>query len=466
MASSDCSCSSYERGATPSDLPQKLKSSLDELEEKRRTLEREDRQILKPIPKIQKVQPYLRKRDDLGRYYRPKVVSFGPIHHGEDDLQGGERCKKTWAAMYLKDIKRSAGSLFKEIRSRLQELKELYTEDAIEGFLDKEEKLAWIFLLDACALLGFLQKVNTERPDENLRIKEDQLVLVQQDVLLLENQLPYPLLRLLSNARERELDNWIKQFLSRYQRERITGQGAPTETTWNPPPQVEITVEQPPHLLHLLRKFILVDPDCDDRKPADPAKRGSQKFPTYRNIQELEAAGISVAKGDGKKLTDIRFDWGMTRRGFGRLWLNKLIVDVLTLPTFLNLIAYEMCPDFMNGYGISSYVAFLDSLIDHPEDVKHLRKAGVLHNVLGSDEDVAKLFNIISSDLMPGTAYREVGRDLETRYNQKYFTWLAQALHDHFSSPWALLGFVAASIALFLTFVQTWLAMHPPPPNA
>ncbi|PNX67704.1 hypothetical protein L195_g063645, partial [Trifolium pratense] len=37
----------------------------------------------------------------------------------------------------------------------------------------------------------------------------------------------------------------------------------------------------------------------------------------------------------------------------------------------------------------------MDSLIDHPEDVRKLRSEGILLNYLGSDKEVAKLFNII-----------------------------------------------------------------------
>ncbi|MBA0860120.1 hypothetical protein Goshw_014218, partial [Gossypium schwendimanii] len=46
-------------------------------------------------------------------------------------------------------------------------------------------------------------------------------------------------------------------------------------------------------------------------------------------------------------------------------------------------------------------ICFLDSLIDEAEDVKDLRDAGILYNGLGSDEEVAKLFNKMNTDLVP-----------------------------------------------------------------
>ena len=144
------------------------------------------------------------------------------------------------------------------------------------------------------------------------------------------------------------------------------------------------------------------------------------------------------------------------------LMLPEITVDDTTAPTFLNLIAYEMCPDFGNNFEICSFVAFMDSLIDHPEDVKELRAAKVLHNALGSDEEVAKLFNTISTDLVPDTeSYSHVRCQIEKHYRSKYRTWIALGYHTYFSNPWAIIAFHAALVALVLTFIQTWLAIHP-----
>ena len=56
-----------------------------------------------------------------------------------------------------------------------------------------------------------------------------------------------------------------------------------------------------------------------------------------------------------------------------------------------------MCLDFQNDSAITSYISFLDSLIDEANDVKMLRKAGILYNCLGSDEEVARVFNEIGT---------------------------------------------------------------------
>jgi len=108
-----------------------------------------------------------------------------------------------------------------------------------------------------------------------------------------------------------------------------------------------------------------------------------------------------------------------------------------------------MCPDFKNNYGICSYVAFMDSLINRPEDVKVLRSNGILYT-LWTDEDVAKLFNTMGTDLVTN--------------NRKYLivkTWIALGFRTYFNNPLAVIASVPAFIALVLTFIQTWFTVHP-----
>jgi len=224
--------------------------------------------------------------------------------------------------------------------------------------------------------------------------------------------------------------------------------------------------ELPVHLLDQLRTYILPDPDHDPEKGLPHEKRDTENskrddMTTYRNIEELRAAGIKLKVEKSRRLRLISFSYRW-KFLWAELTLPEIIVDDTTAPTFHNLIAYEMCPDFVNNFEICSYVAFMDSLIDHPEDVKELRSAKVLHNALGSDEEVAKLFNTISTDLVPNTeSYSDVRGKIEDHCRNQYRTWIAQGYHTHFSNPWAIIAFSAALVALVLTFIQTWFAINP-----
>ncbi|TKY73626.1 UPF0481 protein [Spatholobus suberectus] len=282
-----------------------------------------------------------------------------------------------------------------------------------------------------------------------MNIKVDQLVLVMQDVLLLENQLPYPLLKLLwRDTNKSTLNDTMRSFLRCHHW--ITGeytQKLHTATQYPPPP----------HLLHLQRTIILHHETPPEETNLQIQKNDPKKnndMVTYRNIKELKAAGIGLKTSKTCKLSDISFSYGWL---CSKLILPEFIVDDTTAATILNLIAYEMCPDFENDYGICSYVSFLDSLIDHPDDVKALRSERILLNFLGSDEEVANLFNTISTDLVPNTEkYAHLRDEIENHYNNKCRTWLALGYHTYFSNPWAIIAFHAAILGLALTLIQTW----------
>ncbi|KAK8712113.1 hypothetical protein V6N13_147363 [Hibiscus sabdariffa] len=172
--------------------------------------------------------------------------------------------------------------------------------------------------------------------------------------------------------------------------------------------------------------------------------------PWFRKAQELRNAGIWFKESETNRLTDVSF----SRTCFmGKLWLPRIMVDDSTGPRFMNLIAYEMCPDFENDFTVTSYICFLDELIDDAGDVKVLKDDGVLYNVLGSDEEVAKM----STLLVPSPEiYVDVKLQVEDHCRRKWIRLAAQAYLTYFSSPWAFIAFMGANAALLLSALQTY----------
>ncbi|CAJ1947618.1 unnamed protein product [Sphenostylis stenocarpa] len=116
----------------------------------------------------------------------------------------GEKYKLMWAARYLESTNQDAKALFQKIISNITQLVELFAEDAIRHFPDHYE-LSWMLLVDGCSLLQILDKGGDLVYSQEMNVKVDQLVLLWQDVLLLENQLPYFLLRLLTHDENGDL---------------------------------------------------------------------------------------------------------------------------------------------------------------------------------------------------------------------------------------------------------------------
>ncbi|XP_059462812.1 UPF0481 protein At3g47200-like [Corylus avellana] len=374
-----------------------------------------------PPAKIQKVTFLLRDHKHFVKYFEPRVASLGPIHHGKPKYQLGEKYKLRLAYEFVhgKSI-----NLLYEVEKEIKQLRECFEEEVIEKYDD--EALAWILFVDGCAILQYILCATNDQFKE-LNIKTDSVAFAHQDLFLLENQVPYRLLKLLMSlsGKEEDLRKSIEHFIR--------------NVTYQRPKQEE---RDPTHLLDLLRTTLLGPP----RKPNSSRKglwtrQHDPDWQSYRNLQELKAAGIHLKR-------------------------NKNNVDDSTGPKFMNLIAYEMCLDFENDFGISSYMSFLDSLILDANDVKDLRKARVLYNFLGSDQEVANLFYEIGTELVPNAeAYKDVNFQIHDYFeNHWLMAWMGKFYHNHFSAPWSRTNFVYSIILILgLTAIQAWYTVHPPP---
>ncbi|XP_035545188.1 UPF0481 protein At3g47200-like [Juglans regia] len=437
-------------------------------EERYKMFEEEENEVqISKTPKIQKVIFLHRDHKHFVKYYEPRVVSLGPIHHGKERYQLAEKFKLILAREFVKSSGKTIKEICEAIDGKIKELRECFEEEVTKKYNDVD--LAWILVVDGCAILQYIYLAVLDKLKE-LNIKPDSVAFCQQDLFLLENQVPYDLLELLmslSNAKN-ELRNSVQNFIKKNHYAVLWDkqQGENTNGPVPENPQEENGKRKPTHLLDLLRSSLLGNDETTTQSSNGRTNRDrnqSYDWQSYRNVQELKAAGIHVKRSEAKSLGGISFS---RRLNFypGFLSLPPLIVDDSTGPKLLNLIAYEMCLDFKNDFGITSYVSFLDSLIDEANDVKELRKAHVLFNLLGSDEEVAQLFNNIGTDLVPDRdKYRKVRTQIQEYYDKTWVTWVAEFFHNHFSSPWTLLAFLGALFALALSATQTWYAVDSPP---
>ena len=267
---------------------------------------------------------------------------------------------------------------------------------------------------------------------------------VKRDLLLLENQLPFLVLRELMSSKENE---WKKTFSTFFTRIRVL-------TYYS---LREIDFDKCTHLLDTIHT-LLIDKDALSA-PKYNRKGGSTDWFSCRSAKELNTAGIHFRPSQGHQFADVQFGSSFILIGF--LKLPPIAVDDSTKSMLLNMVAYEACPDAPDDLGVSSYICFMDSLIDHAEDVKELRSKGILFNCLGSDQQVADLFNQIADNLVANpSAYAKVKNELERHYKNKIKIWLAEWLHTHFTSPWTVLAFVGAIFALVLSVIQTYESVY------
>ena len=119
--------------------------------------------------------------------YEPRVISISPYHHGKPHLHPGEMIKPLCAPNFLDDSKQDIEALYTKIESNMRQWK-----SAMIGVV----QTSMMMLLDGCFLLQFIRskeydsKVDMSNVHRNHRIN-----FVVQDLFLLENQLPFGILK-------------------------------------------------------------------------------------------------------------------------------------------------------------------------------------------------------------------------------------------------------------------------------
>ncbi|KAJ0013877.1 hypothetical protein Pint_20110 [Pistacia integerrima] len=235
-------------------------------------------------------------------------------------------------------------------------------------------------------------------------MKSNMIALVQRDLILIENQIPFPVLKELSfkfgDENKKKItfnqffaqirsvppptESWreyIKKFLSDLA---FGGRKAAQDVKRT----TGIFDGEPAHLLDLMRSN-LFDKSVLTKLP--PCKYGD--FFAHGSAKELKAVRFRFRLSKTSLLTDVDFKSGYLT---GTLKFPPICIVNSTKYLLLNTVAYESSIDGLESpddFGVSSYICLMASLIDHAEEVKELLSGGVLLNFLGSDQQVADLFN-------------------------------------------------------------------------
>ncbi|KAF3442499.1 hypothetical protein FNV43_RR16415 [Rhamnella rubrinervis] len=428
--------------------------------------------------KIRKIPKMFREIESNKDCYDPLVVSIGPYHHGKPELQEIEKLKIKMAKQYVNGTREKYSPVFEEkFKNVAGEAKKYYDLESIPAIDD--ESFTKMMFLDGCFVLQYIYSSVYSKQDMGMKIHHT--AFVQRDLFLLENQLPYIVLQELMGARfeagegKKMIHKFIKlnqvhhpppislwrdclpNFITFiYPRKKSSGQTA-EQSTDNSSSTKD---DQPLHLLDMMRKT-LVGPDAKKAlgaRRAGPDDNWSQR---YQSAKELKTVGIRFWASKRRNYTNVSFS--STWLLYGKLTLPPLIIDDSTKSMLLNMLAFETCPHCPEDFWVTSYICFIDSLINNAEDVAILRSQNILLNYLGSDQDVADLFNGIAKYLAPNPcAYVDVKDGIKKHYDSKFKIWMAEWLDNHFSSPWTVLAFLGAFSAIVLSFIQTYAALNPP----
>ncbi|KAG5252730.1 UPF0481 protein [Salix suchowensis] len=379
--------------------------------------------------------------------YRPLAFSIGPYHYSdrEGKLQQVEKLKARMMVEFVKDPVDDSGASRKDfyvnVKEELQKARGCYDESITEKFSD-EEFIKMMFI-DGCFILQFMHCLNDE--SEKLEMSDRQIFHVKRDLLLLENQLPFVVL---DSLRKQSHPTLLKCFYRRRNSKNVS-------LDWSPPPGKTL----PDHLLQLLYYKSMYH---YNHKKAQPGSRGHVLYYSAKNLKKV---GILFRpRWTAGAITDVKFKSSST---------DSLL---------LNLVAYESSAA-LDQLWVSSYILFMDSLIDDAEDVEELRSNGIIINYLGADQKVTNLFNDMGKSLTHHTydtaAYNDMGRSLThdtydtVAYNDVKMAinkqcesivkrWAYEWKKTYFSNPWTFITVLAASFGLCLTATHTYYTRFPP----
>ncbi|PIN04441.1 hypothetical protein CDL12_23026 [Handroanthus impetiginosus] len=402
-------------------------------------------------PKIQKVPVRLREEDRHRDAYDPKVVSFGPYHHGKPELKTCEDVKPFTLQMFVEGGNQPPQFYFTKILELISYVRYCYVEGSTEQYSD--EQLAVMMLLDSCFLIYYIG-IDQQHPLRFFIYNHlGYLVLlsVNRDIYLMENQIPFQILMLLIKLRYDNGEESVSKFLH----ESIWGQYK-NEQIQN----IREQQSQPLHLFDAFRRVLVWDFTPESQALTDQKETDLKKHhKTFRSAKDLKAKGIHFKPSCNKSLKAIYFD---SSTFYGELQLPTWFVSDLSKVFFPNMIAYELCPNNLVEMTVISYINFMKSLIDSPADVKELREKRILLTSLGSDKDVVKLYKGLDTYGMTSTySFMEVKQRIQEHYDSKGRTWMAQLFHNYFSSPWSIIAWIAAVIVLVMTAVQTCFTVKP-----
>ncbi|KAK9928028.1 hypothetical protein M0R45_025185 [Rubus argutus] len=376
------------------------------------------------------------------RSFLPIAFSIGPLHHGKPDLAETEQIKLKYTQDLITRVSEWNDTILKDLVEEITSLEEKARQCYNVPVKFSRDEFVKILLVDGCFLIELFRKYGGQdspaSPDDPVMSRGCMLEVVDRDLFLLENQIPWMVLdrlyRMTSFPNRKTMP--LTQIAVMYFNSNgyITRQSSKMSSCWRP------SLEKSKHILELLRNKLIWHTTLEGC-----LNLNWELIPCASSLQE---AGVKFKKGRSiNGILDIKFSNGV-------LEIPSLIIQETTEAIFRNLISFEQC--YHRCYpGITSYVMLLDCLINTSKDINILCESGIIQNWL-NPEEAAQIFNKLYQDTSVSQFYYlELCGEVNKYCRRRWPRWRAMYVRNHFSSPWAIASQIFAAMMLILAFLQT-----------
>ncbi|KAM0072897.1 hypothetical protein Hdeb2414_s0001g00041401 [Helianthus debilis subsp. tardiflorus] len=400
---------------------------------------------------IEKVPPLLFECGSNRKFYEPAVVSLGPYHYKlQTRLAQAEEYKLITLEEYGLSTGLPVDALYDKVFEVVHDARKCYIDGSTDAYNDEEFNR--MMLHDACFILFFIECL--ARADNKLLLNNEYIgaigfANVMRDIFLLENQIPFVVIEVLLKLRFP--DDEGEDILNRFFNYLNYGEAIISD-------EKVLGDKQPLHLLELYRSYFIAI-------PTNPIMRSKMNFSDeyiynyvkqnrwFGSAMELKSRWIFLRATD--HASDITFHSYFC---YGVFELPTRAISPNTKVIYLNMMAHELCAHNPNDYRVSTYIRIMKSLINRRDDVKELKKKGILIHSLVNDEQVVKMYDEID---VPGVNLRSLNQVwlvINRHLDSCYKTWAGELITEYLSSPWKTAGLFAGTVVLVTSCLQTYFA--------
>ncbi|KAI3823288.1 hypothetical protein L1987_04722 [Smallanthus sonchifolius] len=393
--------------------------------------------------------------------YQPRIVSIGPYHHGNKDLEMIQEHKWRFLNDMLTRTGKPLGFFMNIVVNMENEIRENYSE-SIDRFATND--LAKMMVLDGFFLIELFRKVgklvHTHGDDPIFKMGWVSPFLMR-DLLRIENQIPFFVLQKLfkeSGPDMRTLQSLILEFFN-YMVDRKKNVLEKYEN------------EDGKHLLDFFRKSFINTKNRNSGSvntknknsvtPEDTEKPEKPENPSLKLIQPATKLVIAGVKFKANHQADSFLDIEFQKNGL--LSIPQINMDDFYSSFFLNCMAFEQCY-FHCSKHITTYVVFMGCLMNTSTDVGLLSHNKIIENYFGTDKEIAKFFKNVGKDVafdIKNNYLKEVFVELNEYCKNGWHVGWAGFKHTYFESPWASISAFAAFMLLSLAALQTIYTVYP-----